>query len=213
MGQVNTMIMKALSKLSLVILFAVSSCITPRWAIDDFTYCFDNENTGLDSMLNLNGFYLISSKDQDKSTMFKKRMEYMFYKNGFSWSGYGGYWLNGSHDKQPKYSRFGIYILAHDTIKVQYMASPQSQPSGKSEVWFRILNRNSIELIYKGKGGDITKDDLANFKSDSFYNKYGFKYGFQPLDRMPYINDTYIINKKWFWCDKEKYKEWKKNHK
>ncbi len=179
-------------------------CFVPKKTIKDFTFCFDNEDSELNFLIKTNGFYL-SNNDSIGH-------DYMFYDNGFTNVGSGNFWSNTS-SKNDKYGFYGKYNVNKDTLKVQYITSPQGQTTGKIDVWFKIIDKTTLEMIYYGAKQYIKKTDLEEFKLNHFYVKNKATiFKFFPLDERPDINKTYIINKKWFWCNENLYKNWKSNH-
>lgn len=191
----------------LLIILLIYSCITPKNAINKFTFCFSNEKTGLEKLIDLNGYYyLINTKRKTKEE------GYTFYNNGFSEYASGEYWLDQTK-ASSKYGTFGIYQIKNDTIKIQYITSPRATPSGTYKVWFKILNHNSIKMIYTGNLKHVTKEALNEFKLNQFYINRGTIFKFHPLEKKPEIDQTYIINKNWFWCNDENFKKWKNEKK
>ncbi len=193
-----------------VILFSFIACGVPKRVIKDFTYCFDHKVTGIDSLMNIKGFYYLINKEQPhkidpKETPLKA---FIFYANGFAMTKHPTAWLKTNMD--DKYSFFGIANLVGDTIKVQFLGSPRGMSVDKYEVWFKILDRRTLKMIYQGDGKYLTNKDIEQFNLNTFYQKYGTIYKFYPLKRVPRISKTYIINKRWFWCNEKDYKAWKK---
>ena len=78
---------------------------------------------------------------------------------------------------------------------------------GKFEVWFKIINKQTIDKIYQGDGYP-TEEDLEEFQTDPFYQEYGYRHYFYPLEKRPNIKKTYIIKRNWFWCNKETKKKY-----
>mgnify|MGYP001168281205 FL=1 len=195
-----------------LIIFCVTSCImVPKGVRENFNYCFDGKKTGLDSLININGFYYLG-EDYEYLT----NGEFIFYDNGFVRSGHGKSWSEQNFDNSIQYGSYGKYSLSNDTIKMQIISSPEGMGVTEYKIWFKIINYNSIEVIYQGKLNDITKSDLKKFKddvkSDIFYKKKGSIYKISPTKRKSDINKTYIIHKKWFWCNELDYKTYKKNN-
>jgi len=114
-----------------VCLFFLAGCGigTPLRTKSSFSYCFDGENTGLDSLINIDGFFYMKSKTNENILLNESNIGYfypsfVFYKKNFVH-------INPYYDlvfSNPKSSlhnffdthtraEFGSYILNRDTIK------------------------------------------------------------------------------------------------
>ncbi len=177
-----------------------------------FYYYYDNEYTGLDTLINLDGFYHV--KVDDKSTI--KRAQdtlypsYVFYKNGYVNLNTGYEYLLNKYDEfshfDGMWGDYGRYILVEDTIKLQYIMSPGGMSRGMAEIWFKIIDENTIRKIYQGRG------DYA-WKGEHPYTYTYLKRGtfvFAPLDTKIEPEKTWLMKRRWFWSDKEEYKKWKR---
>lgn len=142
------------------IIFILTSCISvPKNVIKKIDYCYDGKNTGLDSLLNLNGFYYLG-EDFNYST----NGEFIFYKNGFIQFVTGKYWLEENFDDSTEYGSYGAYTLSNDTIKAQIISSPEGMGVIEYKIWFRIIDFNSLELLYRGRLSTVTNNDIRDFK-------------------------------------------------
>jgi hypothetical protein len=83
-----------------------------------------------------------------------------------------------------------------DTIKAVVLDSPFGMSSLEYEYLFIILSADSIIFIQHLHG--------INDKSNNLILE------FIPYNYLPDIEKSWIIKKKWFWCDKNQYKEFKK---
>jgi|TARA_B110000037_G_scaffold214108_2_gene269517 hypothetical protein len=192
--------------------FSIIGCIVvPKRVINNFNDCFDGKETGLDSLINIKGFYYLGKDYNNISTG-----EFLFYDNGFVHTRNGEYWLKQDFE-DSKYGSFGKYTVSNDTIKTYIVSDPLGMGVNGYKVWFKIINYNSIELIYRGDTKNITEFNIErskeNIKADSYYKERGTIYKFSPIKSKPDINKTYIMNKKWFWCNEESYKKWKNKKK
>lgn len=149
------------------------SCGVPNRVKNDFTSCFDNKNTGLDSLINVEGFYYVISKtDSSKAEPEDSQLRaYIFYTNGFATTKHPSGWLQKKID--DKYSFFGNYELIYDTIKVQFLGSPRAMSMGKFEVWFKIIDNNTLRMLYYGDGKNIKRSDIEDFYLNPFYKRHG----------------------------------------
>jgi hypothetical protein len=183
----------------LVVIGAIcSSCrclVTPSYLKDYFDYCYDGAYTGIDTLINIEGYY---------------GSRLMFYKDGtcVNISGIGGRNIQAQFEEMmnnPKkleafhrYSNWGCYVICGDTIKIRTVDQPGC---GSTDViWrlevarFKIIDKNTLERIYP----------LAD--KDSFWAPVEF----HPLTVRP-NSDCSLKKKKWFWCNEEQYKEYKKS--
>lgn len=191
----------------------LSSCGigTPLRTKRSFSYCYDGENTGLDTMLNLKGFFYIKNEVNinliiDKSNVGNFQPAFKFYENGFVHRNpYILLDLNkskfGARIDNFSGADFGRYILNGDTIKIQLVEPPGGQTQDIYEVWFKILDKNNIRPIYWGDP-DLVSNETVNeyLKKGPFRNEI---FAFYPMARKINPEKTWIINKRWFRC-KEK---------
>ncbi len=75
-----------LKKLNLLLLIVVicSSCgcnIVPQYIKQDFNYCYDGIDTGIDSLINIEGYYVLSDENDFPSRL-------MFYRDGIYVDGF-----------------------------------------------------------------------------------------------------------------------------
>ena len=152
MGQSKTIMMKKNILIGLGLFFISSCIVVPKRVIKNFKGCFNPKKTGLDSLINIKGFYYLGEDYDYISTG-----EYIFYDNGFTERSSGEYWINQDFE-DSKYSSYGKYTIANDTIKIQIISNPVSMGISEYRVWFKIIDYNSIELIYRGNSiHNITK--------------------------------------------------------
>ena len=113
------------------------------------------------------------------------------------------------------YGFWGKYIVVGDTIKAQLTnhPSPLSATWMPFEVWFKVVARDHIQLIasrylgYDKVHQDESRMNLIRLKEEEYLSAK-----FKPLD-LELPSKTWLKNKKWFWCDEEEYKIWKKGKK
>lgn len=154
------------------------------------TYCFDNDYTGLDTILNIDGYFLMcgmSSRNLRFSHYCKFFPNGMYVSNGGSW---------------------GIYEFFGDTIKIQEIDIPGSMSRTTSQTWFKIISMDTIKMIYSGTKEKVTNKDLNEFAINPLNQCRIFI--FRPIRSDIDPNKSWLIKKRWFWCNKEQYKAWKK---
>ncbi|OFX87138.1 MAG: hypothetical protein A2W99_07310 [Bacteroidetes bacterium GWF2_33_16] len=178
-----------------------------------FTYCFNNEYTGLDTLINLNGlYYLIRPGSIEKpDNQIDLNTEYpicAFFKNGLFVYNPSKDLLNIiNKETKPKISgNWGIYKIENNIIKAQFV-SPLGQMSWtKGEGWFRILDRNNLEVIsFVGSGTIQEKDTVKNYskpKGKYIYHFIKFENLIEP--------EIWLKEEKWFWCNESEYLDYKK---
>lgn len=175
-------------------------------------------------------FYLTSLDTSIKENM--AVLDLMFFPNGLCLSAYLSK-LNRKLDSveynriksemkrlnKPGYvmsligENWGTYQIINDTIKIKVISrgSLMASSVGAYEKWYRIIDNTTLEPLYcKGLSKDNCQDfSNCAFKLDSTFCSKSRFYELQDV----YVDPDYswLINKKWFWKNKEEYKAWKKN--
>lgn len=204
--------------LSIILLNSCSYENSSLVYINNFTYCYDNKPTGLDTVINLQGYY--SSMNIKKTILYHKNNEEvidtiyyndMFFKNGIC---VRNFFQSSVEENLTTFERmafyngykWGNYRIVNDTIKAQYIYKPIRYSVNDSwdgyEIWYKILNSKSIK--------EINLIPLEDFKSkdDSiiFYNIYKTRvnkqapYNFVPTKIIPSPDSSWILKEPWFWC-------------
>jgi len=200
----------------LLLLLIIPSCgiFISSEVKNDFTFCYQNENTGLDSLININGIYYININSVDREAI-KHPYDtiysaYKFFENGFFTINpdTSVFSINVETEKNSLfyhyYGKFGCYKLIGDTIKAQFLNPPGSMTWDRAEIWFLIINDNTLKRIYRGDGKNV---DINNFQS-KFKNNTCILF---PIENYPLdIKKTWLIKKKWFWCNKDDLKSYRK---
>jgi hypothetical protein len=181
--------------LSVVICTICSSCschITPQYVKDYFNYCYDGAYTGIDTLINIEGYY---------------EPHLMFYKDGTCINGFMGIWrktiqeqfeemVNAPREMKVFHwdNNWGCYVICGDTIKVRTVKRAGCGGMDAiwwlDEKWFKIIDKNTLEKIYPTYSGlYLTKFHSLTVRPNS---------------------DCSLKKKKWFWCNEELYKEYKR---
>jgi hypothetical protein len=192
---------KPLTQLIVICILVCSSCgyyIVPEHIKQNFTYCYDGMDTGIDTLINIEGYFV-----QDHIIR-------IFYKDGIYVI--GGFrtiddfneFIKKIESNRKAMSNFhkwytwGRYIICGDTIKLQAVERPVF--GSTSSIWYsvkgkyKVLDRNTIIGIYPS-----SKERIPPTK-------------FVPLTIKPDSN-CWLKEKKWFWCNEEDWKAYKKSMK
>jgi hypothetical protein len=185
-----------------VIISLTASC---RWYVvketkEKFTSCYNGKYTGLDTLINTHGYYAMNKIFTYKNGVKSISQIYcMFYDDGFYIDSYFPQWGGGY---------YGRYIVEHDTIKAQFLYNPKASPNaGIYEVWYKIIDKNRILWLYCKSWEKMTNEDIEKFRAKNLY--VIDTANFVPLDELPNTDRFWIKRHEFFWCDKEKYKEFK----
>jgi hypothetical protein len=137
----------------LCVLSVLSSCRgIPNDVKRAFTYCYADVYTGIDTLINTDGYY-------NRRTF--------FYKNGLVFEGYYPErdYLELQKLKEFSEERFtstyfiGIYQIYGDTLKIQYIRETQSlNDAGRgTEKWYKIIDKKTIMCINLLKNTSIER--------------------------------------------------------
>jgi len=191
-------------------------------AVKSLTLCFNNENTGIEKLIDINGCYftkthqsrLVNLKNiQPRDTIDRS---FVFYKNGLFVEDFNSSFFYQTHVNIKDYENtsggtWGMYQLSGDTIKAQIITSPGGTYFVKGEFWFKIIDFTTIELLCIKYSTDISSNDIIEFQQKNA-GKSNLICRFAPVEILPNAQQSWIIGEKWFWCNNERYKEWN-NHK
>jgi hypothetical protein len=191
-----------------------------------FTNRFEGHNTGLSKKINITGIYRYWDKDElgrpekNRNTNDTSFVDMIFYDDGtFAWN----LWLPTEFNNYEQYFSsviskgkkddlyighyWGIYSIAGDTIKAQYLmnASPGT-PWYTGESWFLIKDPTTLQLIYFNdfdKGNDGNPNRYPNYVQRASLVK------FMSLKNIP-PPLGWIKNESFFWRneqDRQRYLE------
>ena len=137
----------------LVLIFA-TSCVD-LYIRENFTYLFDGKNTGIDTLLHVDGYFInLDAKCSDYSDS-----KFMFYRDGtFTNCMFVNKFKNDNVKEETVSMIFGWgrYIIEGDTIKAQTVISPNGHYFGTIyfyklyviEQWFKIINKDTLKEIF-----------------------------------------------------------------
>lgn len=205
MGEVAMRVSKLILLLLVMVLF--HACyVAHRQTVVDFDCCYNNTKTGIENQININGYYIIHHvfKDEKIEKESVRTEVLMFLDDGIYIEAPSiDFFMSASKNEQWDSKGFdvGIYSIHNDTIKVEYIYIG-STTSGCETVMYKIIDSNTLSRVFYG---DCDNPPKAFSSSHSVSTAK-----FIPYDTIPLIDRIWIKEKDWFWCDKEKYKEWKK---
>ncbi|WP_299626824.1 hypothetical protein [uncultured Tenacibaculum sp.] len=187
----------------LLLILTLKSCYTcwvkksiPKDVSINIEKCFDSLSTGLDSIIPINGNYLMKynyEKWNEKLKMNVKdsmNIEFRFFPNGFfSWRNF----------------RDGNYFVKGDTIKAYKFEPPCGQTWGGSEHWFLINQDSSLTYIYYSS---LKKEKNINLKkhyeTERRNNLKNYSIAkFEPKDTIPEFEKSWLFETEWFECKKK----------
>jgi hypothetical protein len=179
----------------------------PRYLKESYIGCYDNVPTGIDSLLDLSGYFLMTSSDP-----FQNETNYqflIFYNNGMvfrSWrwvTQFAGHIVSIQQHLQEAYpdhlgsGDWGLYELKNNIIKVEFVHHPSPPEIYYTEIArYVILDRHTIQEVTDFEDSDDVKAT----------------YHFVPVEKLP-SSECWLKSQKWFWCDEEQYKKHKKTSK
>ena len=199
-----------MKRLLLILLIGIlfNSCIglcTYNNLKTDFSYIkIDNQPNKTNGLFNIKGCY--AETDKTNFTSY-----FIFFEDG-------SYFNQVIFDKENNiigfFSPIGFYQLYGDTIKIQMMSKGIGLTgSSFDEKWYKIKDKNTLELIYFGMV--TTTDDFRskNYLKEIDITKYYNSYArFIPLDSIPNLENA-LKKDKFFWKDEKDWKEYMKTRK
>jgi hypothetical protein len=190
----------------LQLLFVMHSCyIVHKSTIQEFDYCYSNSETGIESLININGYYEVSYASLNENKIIRKEA-IVFYDDGIYLEFPSVEMLYDSLSVSRKSwgemnVRCGIYKYFQDTIKVQYVYIG-SATSGCETIYYKVKRFDSIDEILCGNCDTPPKMFLKN-------NQISVSINFIPYSKIPNANQIWLKQKKWFWCNEQEWKAYK----
>jgi len=174
---------------TVLLLFSSCSIIVTWFKPKGFTYLYDGKYTGIDTLLNIDGYFYSDStqhtalfyRDGTAAIFFAPENEEFFDKE--------------NKNKFIYIPRWGGYRLYGDTVKTQTILNFGGMESmGTGFNTYVIKSKNEIEYYFHKQ-----KDSTFIYRTPLYYHPYSNR-----LDSAHWVK-----KRKWFW-DKEAYKERKK---
>lgn len=166
----------------------------------NFTYFYKNENTGLNRLIDINGYYV--SRHGCDSTLYSM---YMFYENGLFTiattsllqPGLISCFETGGNSKICNYPLWGTYRIEGDLIKTQTI-----RPEGNWFVIFRdyriLPDGNIVNISDYVQPQYINLGYMANYPSFTS-NLCEEKAEFFPMKTKRDSTESFLLKKKWFY--------------
>lgn len=218
----------------LVIIITITSCAVrvPKYIQEHFTFCYDGKNTGIDSLINIKGYFVIEEPydrymqvppytDHKRDTIYTNIMLFEdgtiteFHSVDEEGSGTGQsniplYLKEIAQNKSGKKAYWfynsqywGRYIIDGNLIKIQNVNLGSSwRPWGAWEVCYKVIDRNTIIQIDTKPIHEMTESDWKNWEINKKKLKY-FPAKFVPVEVRP-APDSWLKKEPWFWCKNRK---------
>jgi len=193
----------------ILLILICCSCTTPPLDLRrNLKYCYDGDNNNADSIININGYYKYIIYNKEYGDI---HSAFMLYNDGTVVDGFTGKNLVKeciSNNKRGSLY-WGRYKIFNDTLHVQLVVNFCKFCSWSGyEEWYKIIDRNTMKLI-------LTKElrHSEEYREASTDNFYRDSYSLVKFHHLKERKDsTFRFKKyKWFWCDKEKWRQYKKN--
>lgn len=214
--------------IALIVIATLTSCGVPHYIKQNFTYCYDGQNTGIDTLINIDGYYKITClQERDERYTTKGQWVHkidtlctnlMFYKDGIFVNEFNDpdrnrkdiqlYFkklVKNKKNKKLNARFYGIYKIYRDTIKTQYINYTGLTNTWMAyETWYKVINKGTIKIIagrqlfYDRENPDKS---VMNLKMTNKEDSYAAV--FIPVEVRP-GSDCWLKNKKWFWCKNRK---------
>ena len=211
-------------------MLSMSACLSiPKTLKKSFTYCYDGKYTGIDTLINIDGYFEEMVEYPNHPYLEDTCYHYfMFYNNGLFVYNIRDIYYDDSKKEWVKkdvplflkdfsenseapganyfYGNFwGSYIIDSDTIKIQkfYKAGSFNDSWHGREEWYRIIDKNTILRI---NSFNMPK---ALYSQPSYQPVYMIQHPaiFVSLAK-PKSDKSWILKEKWFWCNERDWKDY-----
>jgi hypothetical protein len=198
-------------------LFSCAYIGVPKHIKRGFTFCYSEEETNIKELINIEGYFEMNTPNSSS-------LAFMFYEDGTFLYGFFDvdedrrkkgdsnislYFREIINDNKGQIStvfyksfQWGYYQIKGDTIKAQYVNHPASpSPTWSAwEVWYKIIDRNTIVEIYHNPIHYMSESDWENWeKNKKQREKTIVPAKFIPVDEKPAPN-CWLKKEDWFWC-------------
>ena len=205
---------KEITTCLLLVVIIANGCFFPRDLKNSFQkegFCFNDKNTGLDTMIKLNGYYEFdyefpSTHKETINGKLKSSFGILFFANGFA--------LNNFFNTQKGFlGAAATYSIRNDTIRILNTCGRGCQLNRAEYSWLRVINNEKLEYLAFSYVDTLSGNEMNEFKKKLIIDGESYTNGrFIKLDSLPDQQSFWIKKKKWFWCDENEYKNWKKSY-
>lgn len=149
----------------------------------NFTYKYDGKYTGIDTLINIDGYYL-----QEDDIYGHPPSKMMFYRDGLFCTTNGDPIKYFQKEKLKYAIDWGRYYIVGDTIKLQVIQDRGLMDKvGCHSIQYLIISKTELVSLMYPTGSDPDRIKKERMK----------KYTFQPLEsRLDSTN--WLLKKKWF---------------
>ena len=205
----------------------------PRYLKKNFTYCYEKKCTNIDTLIHIAGYFresILGENDLIGKVYDVSKpdtmgfMNFILYKNGMCVFGFHNYedslsvlFKELQKNKNDYFYKggpvyWGCYQIYRDTIKLQVTNHPSFMaPWMVYEEWYKIIDRNTLQPIaYKRLDIDFDDKNKTIQQMIILNPQKHLPATFFPVKEKPESKYSWILKRKWFWCDKKQFKEWKK---
>lgn len=199
----------------------------PMTIRNQFSFCYEANEAEL-NRFNIQGYYRVLHVKKKFSKNFE--LEYdttfanlLFFNDGtFASEFYNNiddmeHLFNeiSKHGKNSDFFRtgyWGVYIIDGDTLKTQSINHPSALSSTWHAVerWYKIVDMETIRIIGAKKLGTSTGETKTTMSFNRRADEIFWEAKFIPQEILP-SSDSWLKDEKWFWCNEENYKAWKKS--
>lgn len=193
--------------LGVVFVITMAACVSPDIKMRHKVYCY-SPTTNFNSILQYNGYYEQTIVFEREIGNFKKVIDtvyrrMLFYPDGIIINEFDPKLFESKN--RYYVGNWGSYIIKDDTIKIHLVFTSVYD----GFVWYVIKDKYTLREIVGKIGRDITSNDIKAiskptnllYESDFIFRNY------YPL---PNPDLSWIKNKKWFWCNEQEFKKWRK---
>lgn len=193
--------MKKYTIILLLLLFFESCYLiipVPYSVKENFSQCYNCDTVNSENKIHFDGLYLNNGNS----------LAFFLFKDGliaYTFFIEESLFFDKKFYNSPA-TQWGTYKIQNDTINVQILVH-HFNSSLIFEKKYKILKDTTILLL-------TTKCLNANcfVLNDSLSENYIPPYKFKKIDKLP-NSSCWLKDEKWFWCDKKKFKEYKKTSK
>lgn len=200
---------------------ALSCSSIPKRVRNAFTYCYTGTYTGIDTLININGYYSVVDSYNATSIM--------FYDNGLAAIGNVSYNMEQLDKNKPLFYKevaenpetkeakhfynlidCGSYVICGDTIKIQMIYGVRSIDDNLigMERWYKIIDKDTLQFLDAFPVTTNKKDKEDWRRSVPVFSRGGKKITFIPVPVKPQLDYFWILREKWFWCNEQDWKNY-----